>query len=372
MFTVCERIPNLSAEQSDGITVFRISPMQVTDAPPVSHRYHQLAELDVIVVHRSGEIRNTLCMSDHSTSGLSANDDSGYNCSANDRFLWPSKVNVDMCSSEKNQYFRVCAHLTTYGTLLQIRYNKINNIKLEIWSSIKSRMKLAYNADEPREFNLPTSPQRRITYMQEKLPSKYGVHSEEYLPIRTLLEDILFIDSNFKIVSKSIILLESPKLQLSEALNIVDKVSQTVIQNNNSLISEKLKSEKIQSLHSSIWIQYCDCIMYLYYTMSGGELTRGRKKYENEGRTRKISLKTEIYKSKKSDVSRNVKSQNVQLARKIEPECLTMEADPEKQAAYIASESKIWAERKKQGKIKRVSTMTNRELRERRKNEENG
>ncbi|KAJ4436389.1 hypothetical protein ANN_19021 [Periplaneta americana] len=39
--------------------------------------------------------------------------------------------------------------------------------------------------DEPREFNLPTLPQRRITYVPEKLPSKYGVHSEEYLPIRT-------------------------------------------------------------------------------------------------------------------------------------------------------------------------------------------
>ncbi|KAJ4447306.1 hypothetical protein ANN_09310 [Periplaneta americana] len=61
------------------------------------------------------------------------------------------------------------------------------------------------------------------------------------LPSEQLLEDILSIDSNFKIVSKSIILLESSKLQLSEALNIVDKVSQTVIQNNNSLISEKLK-----------------------------------------------------------------------------------------------------------------------------------
>ncbi|KAJ4435948.1 hypothetical protein ANN_18571 [Periplaneta americana] len=40
-------------------------------------------------------------------------------------------------------------------------------------------------ADEPREFNLPTLPQRRITYVPEKLPSKYGVHSEEYVPIRT-------------------------------------------------------------------------------------------------------------------------------------------------------------------------------------------
>ncbi|KAJ4426819.1 hypothetical protein ANN_26618 [Periplaneta americana] len=42
-------------------------------------------------------------------------------------------------------------------------------------------------ADEPREFNLPTLPQRRITYVPEKLPSKYGVHSEEYVPIRTYL-----------------------------------------------------------------------------------------------------------------------------------------------------------------------------------------
>ncbi|KAJ4439806.1 hypothetical protein ANN_07934 [Periplaneta americana] len=41
-------------------------------------------------------------------------------------------------------------------------------------------------ADEPREFNLPTHPQRRITCMSEKLPRKYGVHSEEYLPIRTV------------------------------------------------------------------------------------------------------------------------------------------------------------------------------------------
>ncbi|KAJ4446802.1 hypothetical protein ANN_13500 [Periplaneta americana] len=33
--------------------------------------------------------------------------------------------------------------------------------------------------DEPREFNLPTFPQRRITFVPEKLPGKYGVHSEE-------------------------------------------------------------------------------------------------------------------------------------------------------------------------------------------------
>ncbi|KAJ4426861.1 hypothetical protein ANN_26660 [Periplaneta americana] len=68
-----------------------------------------------------------------------------------------------------------------------------------------------------------------------------AVAAVKSLSSEQILEDILFIDSNFEIVSKSIILLESSKLQLSEVLNIVDKVSQTVIQNNNSLISEKVK-----------------------------------------------------------------------------------------------------------------------------------
>ncbi|KAJ4440788.1 hypothetical protein ANN_10634 [Periplaneta americana] len=34
-------------------------------------------------------------------------------------------------------------------------------------------------ADEPREFNLHTLPQGRITHVPEKLPGKYCVHSEE-------------------------------------------------------------------------------------------------------------------------------------------------------------------------------------------------
>ncbi|KAJ4446940.1 hypothetical protein ANN_13642 [Periplaneta americana] len=34
--------------------------------------------------------------------------------------------------------------------------------------------------DDPREFNLPTLPQKSITYVPEKLPNKHGVHSEEY------------------------------------------------------------------------------------------------------------------------------------------------------------------------------------------------
>ncbi|KAJ4447804.1 hypothetical protein ANN_09812 [Periplaneta americana] len=57
-----------------------------------------------------------------------------------------------------------------------------------------------------------------------------AVAAVKSLPSGQLLEDILFIDSNFKIMSKSIILLESSKLQLSEALNIVYKVSQTIME----------------------------------------------------------------------------------------------------------------------------------------------
>ncbi|KAJ4445604.1 hypothetical protein ANN_12286 [Periplaneta americana] len=46
-----ERIPNLSAEQSDGITVPNFND-DVTDAPPVSHRFHQLAEVVAVPISR--------------------------------------------------------------------------------------------------------------------------------------------------------------------------------------------------------------------------------------------------------------------------------------------------------------------------------
>ncbi|KAJ4446132.1 hypothetical protein ANN_12824 [Periplaneta americana] len=46
-------------------------------------------------------------------------------------------------------------------------------------------------ADEPREFNFPTLPQRCISYEAENLPSKYGVHSEEYLKSRDLSSSYL-------------------------------------------------------------------------------------------------------------------------------------------------------------------------------------
>ncbi|KAJ4444568.1 hypothetical protein ANN_06363 [Periplaneta americana] len=62
----------------------------------------------------------------------------------------------------------------------------------------------------------------KVIYALDSTDSS-AVAAVKSLPSEQLLEDILFIDSSFKIVSKSITLLESSKLQLSEALNIVYK-----------------------------------------------------------------------------------------------------------------------------------------------------
>ncbi|KAJ4436732.1 hypothetical protein ANN_16864 [Periplaneta americana] len=95
------------------------------------------------------------------------------------------------------------------------------------------------------------------------------------LPSEQLLEDILFIDSNFKIVSKSITLLESSKLQLPKALNIVDNVSQIVIQNITNFRKSEIRniscgvirsdwsfitnpSQKLQRVHNSCVRFVCD------------------------------------------------------------------------------------------------------------------
>ncbi|KAJ4450237.1 hypothetical protein ANN_01656 [Periplaneta americana] len=68
-----------------------------------------------------------------------------------------------------------------------VKVNMIKNMATSIEINGSSMATLPYiTAEEPREFNLPTIMQRCITYVPEKLPSKYGVHSEEYLPICTL------------------------------------------------------------------------------------------------------------------------------------------------------------------------------------------
>ncbi|KAJ4452299.1 hypothetical protein ANN_03819 [Periplaneta americana] len=101
-----------------------------------------------------------------------------------------------------------------------------------------------------------------------------------------LLEDILFIDSNFKIVSKSITLLESSKLQLSKALNIVDKVSQIVIQNiTNFRKSEMIQDLLYRSILLSVYIRGILDPLHVPYSYS---LYRERSKpYDSRGNSTK-------------------------------------------------------------------------------------
>ncbi|KAJ4433343.1 hypothetical protein ANN_15602 [Periplaneta americana] len=79
---------------------------------------------------------------------------------------------------------RPAERVSGFGGKPQVRY--ANQFKM-CHGSLYAVMWLA---DEPREFNLPTFLQRRITYVPEKLPGKYGVHSAEYVPIRTRIPNL--------------------------------------------------------------------------------------------------------------------------------------------------------------------------------------
>ncbi|KAJ4439288.1 hypothetical protein ANN_07409 [Periplaneta americana] len=79
-----------------------------------------------------------------------------------------------------------------YPALLVLAYGAAISAGILVLEMVYFKIRI----DEPREFNLPTLPQRRITYVPEKLPSKYGFHSEEYLPIRTVTPVVAGIFTN--------------------------------------------------------------------------------------------------------------------------------------------------------------------------------
>ncbi|KAJ4437906.1 hypothetical protein ANN_13845 [Periplaneta americana] len=104
----------------------------------------------------------------------------------------PSLVVVLMPSTfPPSPYFIGClSHVITAARVLvtaaigQVQTLLILRVQFKVCHG--SLYDVMWLADEPREFNLPTFPQRRMTYVPEKLPGKYGVHSEEYLRIRTV------------------------------------------------------------------------------------------------------------------------------------------------------------------------------------------
>ncbi|KAJ4427426.1 hypothetical protein ANN_25048 [Periplaneta americana] len=77
--------------------------------------------------------------------------------------------------------------------------------------------------DEPRELNLPTLPQRCITCVLEKLPRKYCVHYEEYLPIQVVFK-LLSIEGIAQLVPPYCGVSATPK---SPTLSLITRAAST-------------------------------------------------------------------------------------------------------------------------------------------------
>ncbi|KAJ4426782.1 hypothetical protein ANN_26581 [Periplaneta americana] len=153
--------------------------LQVVD---LEHSVHQDASEEVLCLVGK-EIRCLLSIVETATqSDLSANDNSAYRRSANNESaLYRYKTaSID--------YSRICnrKRISEKSRRLEIQFCRRSLLRVQFKVCHGSLYVVMWLADDPREFNLPTLPQRRITYVPEKLPSKYGVHSEEYLPIRTV------------------------------------------------------------------------------------------------------------------------------------------------------------------------------------------
>ncbi|KAJ4428375.1 hypothetical protein ANN_24394 [Periplaneta americana] len=112
----------------------------------------------------------------------------------------------DIIRNIKSRRFRWVGHLARTMGEFRNAYRVLVGRSEEFKVCHGSLYAFMWLADEPREFNLPTLPQRRITYVPQKLPSKYGVHSEEHLrksedqSFINLGDGVLFLDNKAKIV----------------------------------------------------------------------------------------------------------------------------------------------------------------------------
>ncbi|KAJ4434450.1 hypothetical protein ANN_23012 [Periplaneta americana] len=95
-------------------------------------------------------------------------------------------INIGDLSFEEVEKFKYIG--ATMPVASSQNWGVVNILRVQLKMCYGSLYAVMWLVDEPREFNLPTLPQRRIAYVPEKLPTKYGVHSEKYLPIRTIME----------------------------------------------------------------------------------------------------------------------------------------------------------------------------------------
>ncbi|KAJ4429802.1 hypothetical protein ANN_22006 [Periplaneta americana] len=95
-----------------------------------------------------------------------------------DVYTFPELADMVMCYGEARGNGRRALHM--YQQQFQNRNQPHHTMFARLYQRLRDDESLPRRiADEPREFNLPTLPQRCITCEAEKLPSKYGVHSED-------------------------------------------------------------------------------------------------------------------------------------------------------------------------------------------------
>ncbi|KAJ4434506.1 hypothetical protein ANN_23068 [Periplaneta americana] len=104
---------------------------------------------------------------------------------------------------------------------------------------------------EPREFNLPTLPQRGITYVPGKLPNNYGVHSEEYLPIRTVIPVVAGMLTIWKHVLREEIPPVSDSLTNKESELFLDLCEMMMKRDEVTGEWRKLHNTELHALYSS-------------------------------------------------------------------------------------------------------------------------
>ncbi|KAJ4447208.1 hypothetical protein ANN_09210 [Periplaneta americana] len=111
-------------------------------------------------------------------------------------------------------------------------------------------------ADEPREFNLPTLPQRHITHVPEKLPSKYGVHSEECYqvvdPVRVTYKSIQPLITPYTLVTLGLYFERGTRLRVFE-----NKALRTIFGGKKDEVTgewRKLHNTELHALYSSTGI----------------------------------------------------------------------------------------------------------------------
>ncbi|KAJ4434334.1 hypothetical protein ANN_22891 [Periplaneta americana] len=161
--------------------------------------------------------------------------------------------------------------------------------------------------DEPIEFILPTLPQRRITFVSEKLPSKYGVHSEEYLSglelngLQKLLvcaDDVNMLGENPKTITENTeILLEANKaigleINSEKTKYMIMSRDQYIVRNGNRKIGD-ISFEEVEKFK------------YLGATAKRDEVTGEWRKLHN------AELHA-LYSS--PDIIKNIKSRHLRLA----------------------------------------------------------